>query len=102
MDYDANKPEEAGSTAEDFINNRGDDSAKDEIDPNFDNVENPTQDDLQLDITRYEEIKKAGICPKCGSKIDTFDVGQSSRDDFDITGLRAECSKCNWNLQIDF
>lgn len=91
-DYDANKPEEAGSKASDFIRDKID--LKDQIDPEV--------EDMKLMDKRYEEYKNKGICPKCKDKISTWEVGVTSPDDFDITGVRAKCNKCTWHFEFDW
>ena len=86
-DFDANKPEEAGSSASDFIHDR--------VDPDL--------EDQELMYQRYQDVKKTGKCFKCGKKgVETMEVGVSSPDDFDITGVRANCKKCGWKLELDW
>ena len=91
-DYDSNKPEEAGSSASDFIQEV---SGNDRVDPDL--------EDQELIYQRYQDVKKTGKCFKCGKKgVETMEVGVTSPDDFDITGVRASCKKCGWKLELDW
>ena len=86
-DYDTNKPEEAGSTASDFL--------RDSVDPEV--------EDMEIQHNRWLEMDKSHKCPKCGYKhLETWEVGTTTPDDFDITGVRAKCVKCGFHFEFDW
>jgi DNA-directed RNA polymerase subunit M/transcription elongation factor TFIIS len=88
-DYDSNKPEEAGSTAEDFIHTKEDSDIE----------------DMKLQDDRYQEAKKTCKCPICGGKVEIYEVTSSRNpDDMEADGERAYCKnkKCGWKVELDW
>lgn len=89
-DYDSNKPEEQGSTYDDFKKPEPEDEERSET--------------LRLD-KQYKEVMETHKCPQCGGKADGYEVTSSrDPDDMEASGERAFCTVkgCGWKLELDW
>ncbi len=102
-DYDANKPEEAGSTYDDYRKSVA-------LDDDIADIEHEEWEDeeksetLRLD-NQYKEVMETHKCPACGGKADGYEVTNSrDPDDVETSGKRAFCTVkgCGWKMELDW